>query len=208
MLRFAVLRGALHHNPFEPVPKTPRGRPHVVPPLPSQVEVIRSALGPQDAPLVSLPAYAGLRPFIDGRREQGFFLPPDVREWLPADHLAARHRLLDRQPYPDARRAIDAGRGRGHRYQLQPGLELHDLHGLLHRARRPRHADDARGALLTATAGGARALRRDDIGHLAPGARADAAILDAPSYAHLVYRPGVLLVRTTITGARVEHRRA
>jgi transposase len=26
--------------------------------------------------------------FIEGRREQGFLLPPDVREWLPADHLA------------------------------------------------------------------------------------------------------------------------
>src|SRR5512142_550675 len=25
--------------------------------------------------------------FIEGRREQGFLLPPDVREWLPADHL-------------------------------------------------------------------------------------------------------------------------
>jgi transposase len=28
------------------------------------------------------------RNFIEGRREQGFLLPPDVREWLPADHLA------------------------------------------------------------------------------------------------------------------------
>jgi transposase len=26
--------------------------------------------------------------FIDSRREQGFLLPPDVREWLPADHFA------------------------------------------------------------------------------------------------------------------------
>jgi len=26
--------------------------------------------------------------FIDGRREQGFLLPPDVRDWLPTDHLA------------------------------------------------------------------------------------------------------------------------
>ena len=26
--------------------------------------------------------------FIEGQREQGFLLPPDVREWLPADHLA------------------------------------------------------------------------------------------------------------------------
>ncbi|MGO9891775.1 MAG: hypothetical protein ACLP0L_28290 [Solirubrobacteraceae bacterium] len=26
--------------------------------------------------------------FIESRREQGFRLPPDVRDWLPADHLA------------------------------------------------------------------------------------------------------------------------
>src|SRR6185295_12069825 len=26
--------------------------------------------------------------FITGDREQGFLLPPDVRDWLPADHLA------------------------------------------------------------------------------------------------------------------------
>src|SRR5246127_4168758 len=26
--------------------------------------------------------------FIESRREQGFLLPPDVRDWLPADHLA------------------------------------------------------------------------------------------------------------------------
>lgn len=26
--------------------------------------------------------------FIEGRREQGFLLPPDLREWLAADHLA------------------------------------------------------------------------------------------------------------------------
>src|SRR5919198_5881929 len=26
--------------------------------------------------------------FIEGSREQGFLLPPDVREWLPGDHLA------------------------------------------------------------------------------------------------------------------------
>jgi hypothetical protein len=26
--------------------------------------------------------------FIGCDREQGFLLPPDVRDWLPADHLA------------------------------------------------------------------------------------------------------------------------
>lgn len=49
-------------------------------------------------------------------------------------------------------------------------------------------------ALWSATAGGAQALRRTDIGRLTPGACADLAILDAPSHVHLAYRPGVPLV--------------
>jgi imidazolonepropionase len=56
--------------------------------------------------------------------------------------------------------------------------------------------------LLAATRGGARALGRGDVGHLAPGARADAAVLHAPSYSHLVYRPGVPLVAATIQAGR------
>jgi imidazolonepropionase len=51
-------------------------------------------------------------------------------------------------------------------------------------------------ALLAATAGGARALGRTDIGHLGIGARADFALLDAPSYLHLAYRPGVPLIHS------------
>ncbi|GAA4590381.1 hypothetical protein GCM10023194_47040 [Planotetraspora phitsanulokensis] len=49
-------------------------------------------------------------------------------------------------------------------------------------------------AVWATTMGGARALRRPDVGHLAPGARADIVLLDAPSYVHLSYRPGVPLV--------------
>jgi len=49
-------------------------------------------------------------------------------------------------------------------------------------------------AVWSATMGGAKALRRDDIGHLVEGARADFQILNAPSYIHLAYRPGVNLV--------------
>jgi imidazolonepropionase len=46
----------------------------------------------------------------------------------------------------------------------------------------------------SATAGGARALDRDDVGVVAPGAAADLVVLDAPTHVHLAYRPGVPLV--------------
>ena len=49
-------------------------------------------------------------------------------------------------------------------------------------------------ALWSATMGGAKALRRDDIGHLYEGARANFSILNADSYIHLAYRPGVQLI--------------
>ncbi|WP_194837155.1 imidazolonepropionase [Nocardia sp. XZ_19_369] len=48
-------------------------------------------------------------------------------------------------------------------------------------------------AVHAATAGGARALRRDDVGVIRVGARADLQVLDAPSVTHLAYRPGVPL---------------
>jgi imidazolonepropionase len=57
-------------------------------------------------------------------------------------------------------------------------------------------------ALAAATLGGAAALRRTDIGRLSPGARADAVVLDAPSPAHLSYRPGVPLVAATFASGR------
>ncbi|MEU8638003.1 imidazolonepropionase [Amycolatopsis sp. NPDC048633] len=50
-------------------------------------------------------------------------------------------------------------------------------------------------AVWSATAGGAKALRRDDVGVLRPGARADVHVLDAPSVTHLAYRPGVPLTK-------------
>ena len=50
-------------------------------------------------------------------------------------------------------------------------------------------------ALWAATAGSARSLKREDVGTIAVGSRADLAVLDAPSHLHLAYRPGVPLAR-------------
>ncbi len=57
-------------------------------------------------------------------------------------------------------------------------------------------------AVYSATAGGAKALRRDDVGGLHIGARADIAILKSPSYVYLAYRPGINLVETTLKAGR------
>ncbi len=46
-------------------------------------------------------------------------------------------------------------------------------------------------AVWSATLGGAKALRRTDIGSLSVGMSADLSILSAPSFRHLGYRPGV-----------------
>jgi imidazolonepropionase len=58
-------------------------------------------------------------------------------------------------------------------------------------------------ALWSATAGGAAALGRTDVGALMVGNRADLVVLDAPSYLHLAYRPGVPLVTQTWIGGRL-----
>jgi Phage integrase family len=62
IMRLAVLRGAIAHNPVEPIPKPRQESRMVRPPRPSEVEAIRSRLSLRDATPVSLLAYAGLRP--------------------------------------------------------------------------------------------------------------------------------------------------
>jgi len=58
-------------------------------------------------------------------------------------------------------------------------------------------------AVWSATAGGARALRRTDVGHLGVGARADLLMLDAPSHTYLAYRPGVPLTAAVWRAGRL-----
>ena len=115
-----------------------------------------------------------------------------VATFLPAADFSTR------QPYPDARRAIDAGVAVAIASNCNPGssyttsisfciaLAVRDMRMTI---------DEAVAAV---TVGGARALRRDDVGWLGVGARGHAVILDAPTHHHLAYRPGVPLIRRTI----------
>jgi imidazolonepropionase len=99
-----------------------------------------------------------------------------------------------RSPYPDARRLLEAGATVALATDCNPGsCYTTSMPFCIAVAVRDMHMSPAE-ALWAATAGGARALRREDVGHLGVGARADFAVLDAPSYIHLAYRPGVPLV--------------
>jgi len=107
-----------------------------------------------------------------------------------------------RQPWPDARRLLDAGATVALASDCNPGSSFTTSMPLMVAfAVRDMGMTPAE-ALWASTAGGAAALRRDDIGHLRVGARADLAILDAPSYVHLAYRPGVPLVRHVLASGR------
>lgn len=112
-----------------------------------------------------------------------------------------------RSPYPDARRLLDAGATVALATDCNPGSSYTSSMPLCIAlaVREMRMTPDE--ALWSATAGGAQALRRSDVGHLAPGARADLVVLDAPSYLHLAYRPGVPLVSQVWQGGKRTTRR-
>jgi imidazolonepropionase len=104
-----------------------------------------------------------------------------------------------RQPYPDARRLLEAGVTVAIATDCNPGScftsSMPFCIALAVRELRMSPAE----ALWAATAGGARALWRQDVGIVAVGARADLVILDAPSYVHLAYRPGVPLIHRVLS---------
>ncbi len=121
-----------------------------------------------------------------------------VATFLPAADFSTR------QPYPDARRALDAGVTVAIASNCNPGssyttsisfciaLAVRDMNMTI---------DEAIAAVTT---GGANALRRNDVGRLTPGGPAHLTIIDAPSRHHLAYRPGVPLIWRTV-GADYVH---
>lgn len=105
-----------------------------------------------------------------------------------------------RSPYPDARRLLDAGVAVALATDCNPGTSyVTSMPLMIALAVREMRMTPAE-ALHAATAGGARALRRGDIGSLAVGACADVVVLDAPSHVHLAYRPGSPIVHRVWSG--------
>ena len=100
-----------------------------------------------------------------------------------------------RSPYPDARRLIDAGVSVAIATDCNPGTcyssSMPFMIALAVREMRMSPAE----AVQAATRGGAKALRRSDIGRIEVGAKADLCVLEAPSHEHLAYRPGVPISR-------------
>ncbi|MFI9012154.1 imidazolonepropionase [Actinosynnema sp. NPDC053489] len=110
-----------------------------------------------------------------------------VATLLPACDLSTR------QPLPPARRLLDAGATVALASNCNPGSSYTTSLAYCVATAVLQMRLTVEEAVTAATLNGARALRRADVGHLSPGARADVHVLDAPSTTHLAYRPGVPL---------------
>jgi len=108
--------------------------------------------------------------------------------------------LSTRSPYPDAARLLLAGVTVALATDCNPGTSYSTSMPLaIALAVREMGMTPAQ-AVWAATAGGARALRRPDVGTIVPGARADLTVLEAPSSVHLAYRPGAPITRVLCSG--------
>ncbi len=120
-----------------------------------------------------------------------------VVTFLPAADFCTR------QPYADARRVLDAGATVALASNCNPGSSptssMPFCIALAVREMRMTVEE----ALRAATLGGAKALRRDDLGRLGPSSRADLVVLDGPTYVHLASRPGMALAHRVVAGGEL-----
>lgn len=111
-----------------------------------------------------------------------------VATLLPVTEFATR------SPYADGRRLVDAGARVAIASNSNPGSGFSSSIPLAIALAVREMGLSSDEALRAATLGGARALARDDVGTLRPGARADLVLLDAPDPVYLAYRPGMDLI--------------
>lgn len=113
-----------------------------------------------------------------------------------------------RAPYPDAARLLAAGVTVALATDCNPGSSYTTSMPFCIAVAVREMGLSPRAALTAATAGGARALRRDDVGRIAVGMQADLVVLDAPDPVHLAYRPGVDLIDRVWRRGSLAYRRS
>jgi len=106
--------------------------------------------------------------------------------------------LCTRSKFPDARRLLDADITIALASDCNPGSSYTTSIPLVISLAVLNMNMSCDEALWSATAGGAAALRRTDIGSLHIGAQADFALLNSSSHIHLAYRPGVKLIDAVV----------
>jgi len=109
-----------------------------------------------------------------------------------------------RSEYPDARRLIEAGVTVALATDCNPGSSYTSSMAFCIAVAVREMNFTPEQALWSATLGGAKALQREDVGLISVGKSADFVVLDAPSFRHIPYRPGVDLVEQTfISGTSI-----
>jgi imidazolonepropionase len=111
-----------------------------------------------------------------------------VATFLPGAEFSTRSK------YPDARPMFSAGVQVAIASDCNPGSSYTTNMSLMVALAVREMFFTPEQALWSATKGGALALRRNDVGYLSVGAKADFTILSSNSYLHLAYRPGVNLI--------------
>jgi imidazolonepropionase len=125
-----------------------------------------------------------------------YLTPADVAALADSDTVATLLPACDlstRQPLPEVRALLDAGVTVALASNCNPGSSYTSSMAFCVTTAVLQMRMTVEEAVRAATLGGAQALRRDDVGVLRPGSRADVHVLDAPSTTHLAYRPGVPL---------------
>jgi imidazolonepropionase len=122
---------------------------------------------------------------------------PMVATLLPGAEFGTRH------TYPDARRLLDAGAVVALATDCNPGSSFTSSMAFCIALAVREMRMTTQEAIWAATAGGAAALCRSDVGHLGVGASADLIVLDAPVHSYLAYRPGVPLVAAVWRAGRL-----
>lgn len=132
-----------------------------------------------------------------------YLSPADVDALAGSDTVATLLPGVEfstRSPYPDAAALLGAGVTVALASDCNPGTSYTTSMPLVVALAVREMRMTPEQAVRAATAGGAAALRRPDVGAVVVGAQADLAVLEAPSFVHLAYRPGVPLARTLCGG--------